>query len=378
MLRTVIRTKYTSLPEPIVTRKKWGPRKNFSKEVPLPINKTERPVIWNAGDREIKWNNKTKQMEAYSHKKSPLLEKFDTVMGRLRRANPIGGYRNKQIIEDKYTEALKARLSHQNHVNDGVNPAFFTELQEQTEGKVGMLLWSANNLCHRMNCSVLYEAQTVDAEGECEWIHNFVGNTMLVDPLELKLIAIDGRFSELGFKGMINLRGHKHIRYLNVQDAPFFNDHCMSRLHYIDNSLEYLDLSGTDVTIYGLSYLRLLRNLKWLNLANMLKQHDMENYAAFIAEVVPPNCQVIYNETTENDKDLLPAGGSEVGQQRLSKEDVQEMFNMPPLGHTVSETKFSAKLRRNRMQNTYNNVANTRKINRAIYAKAAERLPPLV
>ena len=139
---------------------------------------------------------------------------------------------------------------------------------------------------------------------------------MLVDPLELKLIAIDGRFSELGFKGrgiilpivctnfekksqtkgMINLRGHKHIRYLNVQDAPFFNDNCMSRLHYIDNSLEYLDLSGTDVTIYGLSYLRLLRNLKWLNLANLLKQHDMEKYSAFIAEVVPPNCQVIYNE----------------------------------------------------------------------------------
>ena len=52
--------------------------------MPLPINKTERPVIWNAGDREIKWNNKTQQMEAYSRKKSPLLEKFDTVMGRLR------------------------------------------------------------------------------------------------------------------------------------------------------------------------------------------------------------------------------------------------------------------------------------------------------
>ena len=57
-------------------------------------------------------------------------------------------------------------MSHQNHANDGVNPAFFTELQEQTDGKVGMLLWSANNLCHRMNCSVLYEAQTIDNEGE--------------------------------------------------------------------------------------------------------------------------------------------------------------------------------------------------------------------
>ena len=50
----------------------------------LPIDKAERPVIWNAKDRVIKWNNKTKKMEAYNLKKSPLLEKFDTAMGRLR------------------------------------------------------------------------------------------------------------------------------------------------------------------------------------------------------------------------------------------------------------------------------------------------------
>ena len=50
----------------------------------LPIDKAERPVIWNAADRVIKWNNKTKKMEAYNLKKSPLLEKFDTAMGRLR------------------------------------------------------------------------------------------------------------------------------------------------------------------------------------------------------------------------------------------------------------------------------------------------------
>ena len=52
--------------------------------MPLPIDKTERPVIWNAWDREIKWNDKTKKMEAYSSKKSPMLEKLDTVLGRLR------------------------------------------------------------------------------------------------------------------------------------------------------------------------------------------------------------------------------------------------------------------------------------------------------
>ena len=45
-------------------------------------------------------------------------------------------------------------------------------------------------------------------------------------------------------------------------------------------------------------------------------------------------------------QDLLPAGGSEEGSERLSVKDVEEMFNLPVLGHTTSEGRYAARLRR--------------------------------
>ena len=45
-------------------------------------------------------------------------------------------------------------------------------------------------------------------------------------------------------------------------------------------------------------------------------------------------------------QDLLPAGGSEEGPERLSVKDVEEMFNLPVLGHTTSEGRYAARLRR--------------------------------
>ena len=74
----------------------------------------------------------------------------------------------------------------------------------------------------------------------------------------------------------------------------------MSRLHLLESGLEYLDLSGTNVTIKGLGYLRMLPNLKWLNLANLDKQADIEQYAGFIQEILPPHCYVNYSEGTRN------------------------------------------------------------------------------
>ena len=74
------------------------------------------------------------------------------------------------------------------------------------------------------------------------------------------------------------------------------DDHCLTKLHWVDESLEYLDLSGTNITLNGLGYLRILSKLKWLNLSNLDNQPDIENYAAFISEVLPLDCQVIYSE----------------------------------------------------------------------------------
>ena len=44
----------------------------------------------------------------------------------------------------------------------------------------------------------------------------------------------------------------RKIRYLNLANNINIDDHCLTKLHFIDDSLEYLDLSGTNVTLNGL------------------------------------------------------------------------------------------------------------------------------
>ena len=44
----------------------------------------------------------------------------------------------------------------------------------------------------------------------------------------------------------------KTCRYLNLANNINIDDHCLTKLHGIDESLEYLDLSGTNITLNGL------------------------------------------------------------------------------------------------------------------------------
>ena len=55
---------------------------------------------------------------------------------------------------------------------------------------------------------------------------------------------------------------------------------------------------------------------------------------------------LIFSLDDDVGQDLLPAGGSEEGSERLSVKDVEEMFNLPVLGHTTSEGRYAARLRR--------------------------------
>ena len=48
------------------------------------------------------------------------------------------------------------------------------------------------------------------------------------------------------------VRLFKKVRYLNLANNINIDDHCLTKLHFIDESLEYLDLSGTNVTLNGL------------------------------------------------------------------------------------------------------------------------------
>ena len=104
MIRSLlsVRTKYVGMPAAIVERKRWGPRKEHSKEVPLPINREERPVLWGEAGyvRQAKWDSKAKKMVVQTSKqKTERKEKIDSFIGQLRRINPIGGYRQWSIFD---------------------------------------------------------------------------------------------------------------------------------------------------------------------------------------------------------------------------------------------------------------------------------------
>ena len=42
---------------------------------------------------------------------------------------------------------------------------------------------------------------------------------------ELNIVAIDARFSKLGFYGLENLKATKNLKYLNASYTRYFDDH---------------------------------------------------------------------------------------------------------------------------------------------------------
>jgi hypothetical protein len=83
----------------------------------------------------------------------------------------------------------------------------------------------------------------------------------------------------------------------------------MTRLHKVSETLEYLDLAGSSITVKGLGYLRLMTNLKWINLSDLPNEPDIKKYLPFIKEILPADCTIIMSEEAINkDTKLLDAG----------------------------------------------------------------------
>ena len=104
----------------------------------------------------------------------------------------------------------------------------------------------------------------------------------------------------------------------------------MTRLHQVGETLEYLDLSGSSVTVKGLGYLRLLPNLKWLNLSDLPEQPDIEKYLPYINEIVPTDCVVITkpDELLNQEQKKITAGDNKTITSLInaSSEDIRNMF----------------------------------------------------
>jgi len=349
----------------------WGPRKTWIKEVPVPFE-DENKTLWGP-QRQLVYNKKKKKMEIQIVENSPFQEKVALFQGRVSRVfNPFS---KKDMIERKYRRLL---WKYQNYYYVS-NLPYNAEKLQFFHNEVGPIVTSAHIFIDKMDCAIQYERQG-RYEGKLEWIEDL--RVMdIQDPRELKITAIDARFSNLGYEGLQNLRVCKELKYLNCSYAPKFDNHCMTRLHMVSETLEYLDLSGSSVSIKGLGYLRLLENLKWLNLSDLPEEPEIEKYLPYIQEILPPDCVVIVNSQSDTEElKRLTDGGKSSFENLTGKtsEDIRKLFKLPEAGFMTGTTWLSGRLRRKRLQKIFNAPKTTRQMKQTIYKKAAERLPPLM
>ena len=162
---------------------------------------------------------------------------------------------------------------------------------------------------------------------ENHWIDSFkIAN--LSAKSDCAVEAIDLRNSALSYDGMKCFDEATCVKYLNVADSPTFDNYCMTKLHVVAHSLEYLDISGTSVTPEAFTYLRLFSRLRWLNISRLPNPNLVESLLSYIREILPKDCVIVYNDTlpsksygtdtalltsSDSSQDLVEIDNSEIG-----------------------------------------------------------------
>lgn len=259
------------------------------------------------------------------------------------------------------------------------NMAYNEDKKRELMSHVGPLALSAHLFLDKMDCAIQYERHDLPGNPK-EWIEDMRA-IIAEDPREINITGIDARYSLLGYEGLEQLRSCKNLKYLNASYARIFDNHCLTRLHMVGETLEYLDLSGSSVNVKGLGYLRLLPNLKWINLSNLPEQEDIERYLPYIQEIVPPGCVVIVKSDDDiEEQKLLTAGDDSSALSALigsTSEDIRKLFKLPEPGRMAGTGLIQAKSRRNKLRTNFNQRNLSKAVKLTYYRKAAERLPPL-
>ncbi|KAH8256126.1 hypothetical protein KR026_008709 [Drosophila bipectinata] len=92
----------------------------------------------------------------------------------------------------------------------------------------------------------------------------------------------------LYYEGLENIRSLGSLKFLSFHNVKTFDDWCLDRISGGGYpNLEVLDLSGTDITINGLSCLYRLPHLKLLILDDPKATLEMELASAMLEEAIP-------------------------------------------------------------------------------------------
>ena len=119
--------------------------------------------------------------------------------------------------------------------------------------------------------------------------------------------ALDFRYSLIDSDGLSRMDGLRHLAYLNLEGCRFIDDEAMTKMHYFSETLEYLDLSNTRITMRGFNFIHLLKNLRWLNLSNMIDISDEEikDLIPLLRAVLPPDCTIVTSYQSDPETPLL-------------------------------------------------------------------------
>lgn len=117
-----------------------------------------------------------------------------------------------------------------------------------------------------------------DADGEYSLPSKFVKN-MFVE-------AIKCDDMELYYEGLENIRRLKYLKYLSFRNVKQFDDWCLDRVSGSEfESLETLDLTGTNITDKGLHCLYRVPSLKYLIVDNPKRNKSWELTVSMLEEV---------------------------------------------------------------------------------------------
>jgi len=130
---------------------------------------------------------------------------------------------------------------------------------------------------------------------EEQWVDN-AQNVRFLTNNACAIEAIDLRNSILSYDGMKYFDEVTDLKYLNVADSPTFDNYCMTKLHAVAHSLEYLDISGTSVTPEAFTYFRLFSRLRWLNISRLSNFNKVESILPYLREILPRDCVIVCND----------------------------------------------------------------------------------
>ncbi|XP_071477314.1 ATP synthase subunit s, mitochondrial-like [Diadema antillarum] len=130
---------------------------------------------------------------------------------------------------------------------------------------------------------------------------------------KLKLVEVDATDSCIMHIGFEHFKGIDHLRYLKLHHCTYLQDTCVSKLIYLKDCLEELQISSCgDVTDKGLTNLIHLHKLKMLFLCDLPAVKDMDGVLGILGPALP-QCEIRYL-SLEGLKDL----------KRLGKESIRE------------------------------------------------------